>query len=66
MAIQIEFLLNECYSIDQPPILNGSNYSYWKARMCIFIQAHDYKLWKIIIDGTHTPNALVEHDKKMI
>ena len=33
--------------------------------MKIFIQSHDYDLWKIIINGSHIPKALKEHDKKM-
>ena len=65
MATQLESMFNEGYSIDRPPLLNESNYSYWKVRMRIFIQAHDYNLWKIIINGSHNPNALLENDKEM-
>ena len=65
MTIQIEFLLNKGYSIDRLSMLNRSNYSYWKACTHIFVQAHGYNLWKIIIDSSHTSNALIEHDKEI-
>ena len=57
--------LNKGYSIDRPPMLNGSNYPYWKIGMKIFIQAHDYSLWKITVNGSHTPKVLKEHDKEI-
>ena len=58
--------LNEGYFIDRPPMLNGSNYTYWKIRMKIFIQAHDYRLWRIMVDGLHTPKVLKDRDKEIV
>ena len=34
--------------------------------MKIFIQVYDYNVWKIIVDGPHTPHVLSERDKEMI
>ena len=66
MTTKMKFLFNEEYSIDRPLLFNGSNYISWKVRIKIFIQAHDYNLWKIIVNGLHTPNALIEYDKEKI
>ena len=65
MQSKIKSFLNEDYSIDRPPMLNGLNYIYWKARMKIFIQAQDYNLWKIITNGSYTSNALID-DQEII
>ncbi|GAA0163903.1 hypothetical protein LIER_19663 [Lithospermum erythrorhizon] len=34
-------------SITRPPHLDGSNYSYWKAKMNSFLRSIDTKAWKI-------------------
>ena len=45
----------ERQSINHPPLFNGENYNYWKARMRIFIQASDYNLWNNFVNGPHIP-----------
>ena len=78
MKTQFNSILNEGQSINRPSLFNRKNYTYWKARMRIFIQALDYNLWNIIVNGphifTHTINNIVilkpdldwdENDKKM-
>jgi hypothetical protein len=41
-------------SINRPPVLDESNYDYWKARMVAFLKSMDNKAWKAIIKGwTH-------------
>ena len=42
-------------SINNPPLFNGSNYSYWKSRMSIWIQGHDWDLWDITCNGPKIP-----------
>ena len=59
MATQLGNTLAEGQSTNRPPLFNGSNYTYWKARMCIFIQALDYDLWSVIINGPHTPTVII-------
>ena len=57
MVAQVGSTFSEGQSTNRPPLFNGSNYSYWKARMKIFIQALDYDLWSIIVNGPHTPTT---------
>ena len=49
----------EGHSIMRPPLFNGDNYSYWKTRMRLFIQANDYEVWKIIVNGPLIPKKKV-------
>ena len=48
-------LLNEGSSIGRPPLLDGSNYTYWKARMKAFIMTLDDKAWREILTGWSPP-----------
>ena len=59
MATQLGSTLAEGQSTNMPPLFNGSNYTYWKARMRIFIQALDYDLWSTILNGPHTPTVII-------
>ncbi|VFQ92982.1 unnamed protein product [Cuscuta campestris] len=43
--------IREGQSTERPPLFNGTNYSYWKERMKIFIQSVDYKSWMRINNG---------------
>ena len=61
MTTQVGCSIREGQLIDTPPLFNGINYTHWKARMRIFIQAHDYDLWSIIVNGLHTNT---NHDKE--
>ena len=42
-------------SINRPPLLDGTNYDYWKARMTTFLRAIDNKTWKAIVKGWTPP-----------
>ncbi|CAJ2663332.1 gag-protease polyprotein [Trifolium pratense] len=42
-------------SLNRPPVLDGSNYDYWKARMVAFLKSMDYRAWKTIIKGLTHP-----------
>ncbi|KAH1064085.1 hypothetical protein J1N35_029072 [Gossypium stocksii] len=48
-------MLGECHSTTRPPLFNGDNYFCWKTRMKLFIQANDYKVWRVIINGQNNP-----------
>ena len=37
------------------PLFNGNNNGYWKARMIIFLQSKEYKLWEVIEKGLYIP-----------
>ena len=60
MATQVGTSLAEGQSTNRPPLFNGSNYTYWKARIKIFIQALDYDMWSIIVNGPHTPTKIID------
>jgi hypothetical protein len=38
-------------SINRPPILDGSNCDYWKARMVAFLNSMDNRAWKAVVKG---------------
>ena len=42
-------------SINRPPVLDGTNYGYWKARMCAFLKSLNSKTWKAVINGWEAP-----------
>ena len=44
-------------SINRPPILDGTNYAYWKARMSTFIKSIDEETWKAVIKGWKPPQT---------
>ncbi|XP_057452263.1 uncharacterized protein LOC130744085 [Lotus japonicus] len=42
-------------SVHRPPILDSTNYDYWKARMIAFFRSIDSKTWKSIVKGWKHP-----------
>jgi hypothetical protein len=48
-------------SINRPPILDGSNYDYWKARMVAFLKSMDSRAWKAVVKGWTHPINTAEH-----
>ena len=49
---------NEGGFINRPPILDGTNYDYWKVRMVAFIKYVDSKVWKAMVKGWDPPKIL--------
>ncbi|VFQ96162.1 unnamed protein product [Cuscuta campestris] len=47
--------LGEGQSTTRPPLFYGTNYTYWKERMRIFIQSNNFLLWRIIKNGEEVP-----------
>lgn len=37
--------------VNQPRILDGTNYDYWKAHVVSFLKYMDNKTWKLVMDG---------------
>ena len=56
----------EGHSIVRPPFFNGSNYSYWKTRMSVWIQGSDYDVWEVICNGPHIPTRPSTDDKEIV
>ncbi|XP_038988317.1 uncharacterized protein LOC103698532 isoform X2 [Phoenix dactylifera] len=61
MATQFGSTLSKGQFTNRPPLFNGTNYTYWKAKMRIFIQAQDYDVWSIIINGPYIPTHIVDN-----
>lgn len=45
-------------SLHRPTLFNGTNYTFWKVRMRIFIQATNFNAWKVITDGPYDSEKL--------
>ena len=41
--------------VNRPPILDGTNYDYWKSHMVAFLKSTDSKTWKAFIKGWEHP-----------
>ena len=61
MSTQFNSTLNEGQSINRSSLFNGENYTCWKARMRIFIQASDYNIWSTIVNDPHILTHMVEN-----
>ncbi|MED6177933.1 hypothetical protein PIB30_102849, partial [Stylosanthes scabra] len=46
---------NEGLSTTRLSLFNGTNSSYWKNKMRIWIRAQDIRIWKVIEQGNHVP-----------
>jgi len=44
--------------VNRPPVLDGSNYDYWKSRMSAFLKSIDSKTKKAILKGWEHPVTL--------
>ena len=61
MEGQPKFSYQDGQSSNRLPLFNGLNYSYWKTWMRIFIQASEFKLWIMIINGPYVPSKLANN-----
>ena len=59
-------LLAEGGSISRPPLLDSTNYFYWKARMKAFIKALDEKAWRSVLNGWSPPTTKDEEGKDIL
>jgi len=46
--------------VNRPPLLDSSNYDYWKSRISAFLKSIDRKTWKAVLKGWEHPVALDE------
>ena len=50
-------------SLQRPPLLDGTNFSYWKARINAFIKSTEDKAWRAILTGwTHLTKTNAENE----
>ncbi|VFQ96811.1 unnamed protein product [Cuscuta campestris] len=47
--------IGEGQSTSRPPLFNGTNYTYWKERMRIYIRSTNFQLWLVIKNGEEMP-----------
>ncbi|KAK8349636.1 hypothetical protein V6Z12_A06G156100 [Gossypium hirsutum] len=59
-------ILGEGHSITRPPLFNVSNFSHWRTRMKLLIQANGYEVWRIITNGPFIPMKRSEGDNNDI
>jgi len=50
--------------VNRPPLLDGSNYDYWKSRMSTFLKSIDNKTWKAVLKVWEHPVALDKDGNK--
>ncbi|KAL7170248.1 hypothetical protein ACSBR2_035172 [Camellia fascicularis] len=53
--------LAEGQATNKPPLFDGNNYSHWKDKMTLFLQATDYAMWIIVIKDPKIPTKLVDN-----
>ncbi|GAA0161968.1 hypothetical protein LIER_18163 [Lithospermum erythrorhizon] len=53
-------------SISHPPLLDGSNYPYWKAKMTAFLKSVDSKTWKYILRGWNYPTQAATKGERQV
>jgi len=44
--------------VNRPPLLDGTNYDYWKSRMSVYLKSIDRKTWKAVLRGWERPVVL--------
>ena len=59
-------ILSEGASISRPPLLDETNYPYWKMRMRAFIQTMDVMAWRFILTGWTPPTVTDSEGKKVL
>ena len=47
-------------STNKPPLLDGSNYAYWKAMMVSFLKVIHLKVWKSAVNGYSLPTITTD------
>ena len=51
-------LMKEGGSTSCHPLLDGTNYGYWKVRMHAFIKSIDEKAWRSVLQGWKPPTKI--------
>jgi len=60
MAITGEGYYDQGRSTIRPPLFRGTNFSYWKNLMQIFVKTKDYELWNIVTEGPYVPMTTID------
>ena len=57
--------LAEGASVTRPPLFDGTNYSYWKNRMCTFLKSIDFVQWNVTTLGPYEVTKIDENGVKV-
>nr|ABN06157.1 hypothetical protein MtrDRAFT_AC151520g49v2 [Medicago truncatula] len=60
----VRIIDKECGFVNRPPLLDGSNYDYWKSRISAFLKSIDNKIWKAVLKGWEHHVALYKDGNK--
>ena len=52
-------------STSRPPYFDETNYTYWKARMKIYLQSIDYELWLNVSKSPFIPIKIVNNIEEL-
>jgi hypothetical protein len=47
-------------SLYVPPFFDGSNYAYWKVKMCAFLKSIDERVWTAVDKGWSKPEESID------
>ena len=61
MATNFENSLGEGQDPFSPPMFDGTNYTYWKGRMRIFIQSINYTMWQVIFNNLNINDSKYDY-----
>ncbi|KAK2423987.1 putative mitochondrial protein [Trifolium repens] len=50
--------------VNRPPLLDGTNYDYWKSRMAAFLKSIDSQVWRAILSGWEAPVVIDKDGNK--
>ena len=48
-------------TVNRPPLFDGTNYTFWKAWMAVFLKSISGEVWDAVEDGW-TPTFIAEDD----
>ncbi|KAL7222786.1 hypothetical protein ACSBR1_024478 [Camellia fascicularis] len=61
MATLASTSTTEGQATNRPPLFDENNYSHWKDKMTLYLQATDYAMWIIVTKGSKLSTKLVDN-----
>ncbi|KAL8511203.1 hypothetical protein ACS0TY_017865 [Phlomoides rotata] len=49
----------------KPPVLDGTNYAYWKPKMRMYIKSIDERAWRSILTSWEPPRTSADEDNEV-
>ena len=60
MTASVEGYYDQGRSTVKQPLFRGTDFSYWKNLMQMFIKTEDYELWNIVTKGPYVPQITID------